>query len=85
MLMVTDFGCCRHVERHLKFFGPEAKVMENVVANLPAEGDCHTYICDYGYSHRLTMAIQMPEVLAPDGAYERSQGLLQSEKRALGR
>ncbi len=69
MLMVTDFGCDLHPLRHLKYYGSEARVMENVLANLPSERSCHTYICDQGHSHRIQVGISVPEMVA-DGVYE---------------
>lgn len=83
MIMVTDFGCCQHRERHLKYFGPEALVMENVIANLPAEGGCHTYICQHGFSHRVAVDARMPEVAA-EGAYARRKACSEG-KRVISR
>lgn len=69
MLMVTDFGCDLHLPRRLKYFGPEAQVMREVIANLPADGDNHTYICEHGHSHRLLVEVQIPEG-SSTGVYE---------------
>jgi hypothetical protein len=62
MLTVTDFGCSLHLFRQLNYFGPEAKVVEEVVSNLPSDGNCHTYICVHGHTHRLLVnaAISTP-------------------------
>ena len=74
MIMLTDFGCSQHRPRHLKYSGLEAKVMANVVANLPSEGDCHTYICDQGHTHRLSCKATALEILTE------GQGELQSQR-----
>jgi hypothetical protein len=66
MITVTDFGCGLHPVRELKYSGLEAKVMGDVVANLPSEGHCHTYICDQGHSHRLMVIMQVPYGLAAE-------------------
>lgn len=64
MLTITDLGCCRHNVRHLRLFGPEAYVMHDVLANLPGDAECHTYICHHGYSHRLAVEIDVPAAVA---------------------
>lgn len=66
MLVITDCGCDLHLLRRLKYFGAKAQVMRDVIANLPTDGDCHTYICEHGYSHRLRVEVQMPESLSDD-------------------
>lgn len=58
MLLVTDFGCDLHLLRRLR---PEAQVMREVIANLPSDGNNHTYICEHGRSHRLMVEVQVPE------------------------
>ncbi len=64
MLTLTDFGCSLHLERQLKYSGPEAEAVANIVANLPSEGACHTYICDEGHTHRLLVVAQVPRAAA---------------------
>ena len=71
MLLITDFGCDLHRLRQLKYFGPEAQVMRVVIANLQPEGDCHTYICEHGHTHRLAVAAPMAEA-ATDAVLELS-------------
>lgn len=63
MLIITDFGCDLHLRRKLKYFGSESLVLENVLANLPSEGDCHTYICEHGHTHRLLVDLRLSEAL----------------------
>ena len=63
MLLITDFGCDLHLLRRLKYFGPEAQVMRDVIANLHSEDDCHTYICEHGHTHRLAVEAPMRETL----------------------
>lgn len=69
MLLITDFGCELHLLRRLKYSGPEALVMREVIANLPADGYNHTYICEHGHSHRLAVEAQVPEATVA-GVYE---------------
>ncbi len=72
MLMVTDFGCNLHLLRQLKYDGIEAKVMANVLANLPSEGNYHTYICDQGHSHRIRIGIPMAESVSEEAYMQTS-------------
>ncbi|MCX5892219.1 MAG: hypothetical protein NTW80_04475 [Deltaproteobacteria bacterium] len=61
MLLITDYGCELHRRRRLKYSGPEAKVMQGVIANLPGDGVGHTYICEHGHCHRLRVEAQRSE------------------------
>jgi hypothetical protein len=54
MLTFKDFGCCLHQPSQVIFKGHEAKVMQDILYNLPQDGAGHFYICDYGSSHRIT-------------------------------
>ena len=62
MLLINDFGCDLHQLRRVRYFGVEAQVMRDIIANLPADGDGHTYICEHGHSHRLMVEVQMAEI-----------------------
>ena len=63
MLMVTDFGCSSHKLCHLKFFGFEAKMMQDVLANLLADGEDRTYICVHGHNHCLRVETVIPNTM----------------------
>jgi hypothetical protein len=52
--MITDFGCGEHQRRHLSFIGPEAKLMEDVLRNLPQKGGYPFFICEHGHTHRVS-------------------------------
>jgi hypothetical protein len=54
MLELTDHGCNKHILLKLKLMGVEAERVKNIVFNLPREGDFHTYICEYGHTHRIS-------------------------------
>jgi hypothetical protein len=54
MLTVTDSGCRLHQQRHFTFVGEEAEVIEGVLRNLPKTGNCLSYLCEHGYSHRIS-------------------------------
>lgn len=54
MLTFNDFGCCLHQPSHVTFTGHEAKVMQDILYNLPQDGVGQFYICDHGNSHRFT-------------------------------
>ncbi len=54
MLTVTDSGCRLHQQRFLTFMGEEAEVIEGVLHNLPQTGNCLSYLCEHGHSHRIT-------------------------------
>jgi hypothetical protein len=64
MMIVNDLGCIRHQLRQLRLFGPEAEVMHDLIANLPGDRECRTYICSQGNSHRLTVELDVPELVA---------------------
>jgi hypothetical protein len=54
MLMITDFGCGLHGRRHLSFVGQEAKLIEDVLHNLPQNGGHPFYLCEHGHTHRVS-------------------------------
>jgi hypothetical protein len=58
MLKLMDSGCNEHHRRRLRFSGTEANLLATIIYNLPHNGDCYTYICEYGHTHRLTFQIQ---------------------------
>lgn len=58
MLTITDLGCDRHNLRQVTLSGVEAELMTDVLYNLTNDGEFHTYICEYGHSHRLSFNMQ---------------------------
>ena len=54
MLTVNDSGCRLHQQRHFTFMGGEAEVIEGVLHNFPQTGDCLSYLCEHGCSHRIS-------------------------------
>jgi hypothetical protein len=61
MLVVSDSGCNLHLPRRLKYFGPEAQMMKEVITNLPSDAGSHNYICSLGHSHTLIVEVSAPE------------------------
>lgn len=60
MLKVTDFGCNEHNQHQLTLDGVEAKLMEDILYNLPKQGDFHTFICAQGNTHRISFQFPVP-------------------------
>jgi hypothetical protein len=58
MLKLTDLGCNEHQRRQIRLSGLEAKLMADLIYNLPHEGDFHTFICEYGHTHRLSFQVK---------------------------
>ncbi len=58
MLELTDLGCNKHNRRQLTLSGNEAEIMEDILYNLPHEGDFHTFICEHGQTHRVSFHIK---------------------------
>ncbi len=54
MLKLTDYGCVEHNQHQVTLWGIEADLMQEIIYNLPREGDFHTFICDHGNTHRLS-------------------------------
>jgi hypothetical protein len=60
VLKLTDGGCVDHHSLELTLFGPEAELMGNICSNLPREGDCHTFVCKAGHTHRVRVQVAFP-------------------------
>jgi hypothetical protein len=57
ILRVSDFGCPKHGSRELTLSGSEAELMEIIICNLQRAGEFHTFVCQQGYTHRLSVKI----------------------------
>jgi len=55
MLTLIDQGCSKHQIRQLILSNSQAEVMEDIMYNLPREGDSRTYICEHGQTHHLCL------------------------------
>ena len=53
MLKLSDLGCNEHKGCQITLGGIEAEVMEGILSNLHQEGNFHTFICQYGHTHRI--------------------------------
>ena len=73
MLTITDLGCNRHNRRQFTLGGVEAEIMGDILYNLPNDGDSHTFICEYGHTHRISFNIQLGKL------YRLSDYVLQKE------
>jgi hypothetical protein len=62
MLTITDFGCDRHHLRQVTFSGVEAELITDVLYNLTNDGGFHTYICEYGHTHRISFNKQQEKL-----------------------
>ncbi len=58
MLNIIDSGCSKHSRRQFTLDGDEAEIIGDILCNLPNDGDCHTFICEYGHTHRISFNIQ---------------------------
>jgi hypothetical protein len=63
MLTITDLGCNRHNRRQVTLSGVEAEIVADVLYNLGSDGDCHTYICECGHTHRISFNTQVAKLL----------------------
>ena len=62
MLTITDLGCNRHDRCQFTLNGVEAEIMGDILYNLPNDGDSHTFICEYGHTHRISFTIQLEKL-----------------------
>ena len=53
MLKLSDLGCKEHKGCQITLSGTEAELMEGILGNLHQEGEFHTFICQYGHTHRV--------------------------------
>ena len=57
IVRVSDLGCMTHGKRELTFSGSKAELMEVIIRNLHRDGEFHTFVCQYGHTHRLGIQI----------------------------
>jgi hypothetical protein len=74
MLTITDLGCDRHNRRQLTLGGVEAEIMGDVLYNLPNDGDSHTFICEYGHTHRISFTIQLEKLYRLSDMFSKKRG-----------
>ena len=55
MLKLTDSGCREHQARQIALAGAAAILVGQLIVNLPMTDGGHTYICEHGYTHCLTL------------------------------
>ena len=55
MLKLIDSGCTKHQARPITLTGLAAALVGRLVLNLPPTAAGHTYICEHGHTHCLTL------------------------------
>ena len=55
MLKLADSGCAQHPPRHITLKGPAAALVGRLVLNLLPNAAGHSYICEHGHTHCLTL------------------------------
>jgi hypothetical protein len=55
MLKLIDSGCERHQPRQFRLNGSMATLVSHLLLNLPPSDAGHTYICEHGHTHCLTL------------------------------
>ncbi len=55
MLKLTDSGCAEHHARPITVTGQAAALLGRLILNLPPTEAGHTYICEHGHTHCLTL------------------------------
>ena len=55
MLKLTDSGCGQHQARQIALTGAAAALVGRLLLNLPPTEAGHTYICEHGHTHCLTL------------------------------
>jgi hypothetical protein len=55
MLTIIDRGCTKHQGRQLAMDAATAEFMQDLLFNLHRQGEFHTYICEHGHTHRLSL------------------------------
>jgi len=61
MLKLMDSGCEQHQPRHIRLTGSTAAWVGRLILNLPPTDAGHTYICEHGHTHCLTLHQQEAE------------------------
>lgn len=73
MLTITDLGCNRHDRCQFTLGGVEAEIMGDILYNLPNDGDSHTFICEYGHTHRISFTIQLEKLYRLSAMFSRKR------------
>lgn len=55
MLKFFDSGCAEHQSRPITFTGLAAALVGRLILNLPPTEAGHSYICEHGHTHCLTL------------------------------
>ena len=55
MFKLTDSGCRQHHPRHIALTGAAAALVGQLIVNLPMTDGGHSYICEHGHTHCLTL------------------------------
>lgn len=55
MLKLIDSGCAEHPPRPITLTGQAAALVGRLVQNLTPTETGHTYICEHGHTHCLTL------------------------------
>jgi len=58
MLKFTDSGCAKHHPQHITLTGLAAALVGRLILNLPPTEAGHTYICELGHTHCLTLQLR---------------------------
>jgi hypothetical protein len=66
MLKIIDSGCNKHKWSQLIMFGSEAELLKDILYNLPRKGGFHTFICEYGCTHRVSFQVRGAKGLSGD-------------------
>lgn len=74
MIKITDFGCDRHNRRQVTLGGVEAEIMGDVLYNLHNDGHFHTFICEYGHTHRIGFTMQVEKLFRLSAMFSRKVG-----------
>jgi hypothetical protein len=85
MITITDFGCDRHNQRQVKLDGVEAELMGDIVYNLHNDGHFHTFICEYGHTHRVSFTVQLEKLFRLSAMFSRKMGRSGRPRPASGR
>ena len=62
MFKLTDSGCRQHQARQIALTGAAAALVGRLILNLPPIEAGHTYICEHGHTHCLTLQPRDPKV-----------------------
>jgi hypothetical protein len=73
MLTITDLGCNKHDRCQFTLGGVEAEIMGDILYNLPNDGDSHTFICEYGHTHRISFTIQLEKLYRLSAMFSRKR------------